>query len=240
MRPRIRILQVSILLALLLALVGAPTHAVTRVKSGSGYGPNANGQDPTNAAGVSACATTTTSADPEPCEAFMQLSSTALGLREFQFSDGENTDAGDIFYVFDLGAISNQTISVAGMTLGLFACGNSGFGAVNYAFDSGGPSNSNLTNPDGVVNNPATNLPWAPGDGPGLACSPVSDDGTQTDANGNPFVYTLANGRIDFGNTSGDEIVVYELPATTPEPGSIGLLAIGVVALVGWLAVRNN
>jgi hypothetical protein len=231
MRSLIRILQVSVLLAFVLALTCAPIHAVTRVKSASGYGPNVGSAGgPTDSSGVMRCASGMILPN---CEAYYILGLTTLdGLSatEYQFSDTGSGDANVIFDVFDLGtgAISSS-LSLSGSILSVFACGDSFTSPgtpSTFAYDS---SQTNLTNP--------------PGGGPGLSCSPIEAGGTgsTTDALGNPFDFTLnTDGSITFGNTSGDDVVVFAEPATaTPEPATFTLMGFGLAALAGLLVRRS-
>jgi hypothetical protein len=231
MRSLIRILQGSALLAVMLTLIGAPTHAATRVKSGSNYGPNVvSDGSPSDPTGVTGCSDGTI---PPACQAYDILGATtldSLSATEYQFSDSDSADANIIFDVFDLGTGSITTpISLGGATFGVFACGDSPTPGTpsTFAYDSG---LVNLTNPAGG--------------GPGLHCSPIEAGvaGNTTDASGNPFNFTLQpDGSITFGNTSGDDVVVFtEATTATAEPATLTLMGLGLAVLAGLFVRRSS
>jgi hypothetical protein len=228
MKSSLTILKILSFAAVLTLVFGLPASATSRVKSGSGYGPYSG--SPSSVNGVSQCA-----AQAGACLGYADLGSTTLGglaATEYLFTGGQN-DGSQEYDVFDLGTSSlNGSNLAAGFSLGIFTCGTD-LTASTYAFDS-------TLNPVTDLPNPVTGLP----------CSPIQSIdnpaiGTQiaaTDANGHPFDFTLkGDGSVSFGNTSGDDIVVFEQPLTaTPEPASKGLLAIGIAALAALVAGRKN
>jgi len=218
MRPLLRILQASLALAFALALIATSASAVTRVKGASNYGPTDPSFDDCRMMKTEPC-----QADQLWTEAPTTLDGGVTVLNAYQFTDG----SGDVFDIFDLGTnpfAGGNTISMGTTPLGVFACGDF-TGPSNFAFDSGGP-----------------------GSPTGLPCSPIAPIDNPTigsqistvDANSNPFDFTLnSNGSITFGVTSGDEIVVFDEQATpTPEPATLSLFGLGLIALAGLLVRR--
>jgi hypothetical protein len=229
-----RFLFISCGLGIVLALACAPIHAGgTRIKGGSGYG----GTDPlgSGSAAVTDCAQMLNPPYPEGCQAYstdgtgtLTVGGLPTTVNEYNFSD--DSDAGVIFDVFDLGAGKYTDVNVAlgGSTLGVFACDGS---QLDFTTPSQVSYSSNQSNF-------------------GIPCSPILANATGAagtlDAGGNPFLFTLnADGSVTFGSTtnpipSTDDVVVFVVPsAATPEPATLTLMGFGLLALAGGLLARR-
>lgn len=231
MRSLIRILQSSAVLACALTLFSPQVNA-TRVKQGSSYGESdAFGN---SLSGVTDCETTDNS--DNGCQAYVLLGSTTLdgiSATEYEFSDG--SDPGVIFDIFNLGSslTNGTTVSLSGAQLGIFTCGDFTGNPSPSDFNSSGPAMGQ------------TGLPCTP-----IGALTASPNGGYTvldftEFNGSlpaGFEFTLnADGSITFNNIpNGDDVVVYDAAATpTPEPSTLGLLGLGIVALGGLLLRRT-
>lgn len=228
MRSFIRIVQVSIMLAFVLALTCAPIHAVT-VRSGSGYGDFTG----TTSTDVNNCFTGST----QTCEAFDLLSNpgTLDGtpvVNAYEFADSGN--GGEEVEIFDLGNIANPLTLTGDPSLQIFACGrNFKTGLVSsVAFDNHGNTISGL--PCTPVSTDTTN-DYAP-------CAMAPSETCTTDSGGQQFAFTSGPNGITFNSTSGDDVVVVSDmgPVSAPEPGMLSLLAVGVVGLIGILVCRTS
>jgi hypothetical protein len=245
MTSTIKFLRVLSALACLSFFVSVSAFAGTRVRGGSGYGPN-------DTAGTQDCLNQGIAVMPTACEAFqpgnfngdftftLNGNSTTHALPAVQFSDGTFNDIGLTFDVFDVGVIADgTTISMGSTALGVFVCSAAGLPS-DHAFDSNGPDHSNLS-------------PTTPG-GPGLPCTPillpaVQTGATYSDSNVDgspalPFDFVInPDGSVTITKGSGDDVVLFDQEgaasvSTTPEPATFALLGLGLVALAGLLLRR--
>lgn len=221
----LRNLSLFVLLSLSLTL---PVMGVTRVKSGSGYGDFTG----TNASSVENCFNGST----QTCEAFNLLPNPgtldgATVLNAYEFADSGN--AGEEVEIFDLGNISNPLTLAGDPSLQIFACGtNFTTGLVSsVAFNNHG---------DSIAGLPCTPVSASSSDY--TACSMAPSETCTTDASNRQFAVTFDQNGITFNSTNGDDVVVISDmgPVATVEPGTVSLLAIGLIGLIGIIVHRTS
>jgi hypothetical protein len=230
MKLSLALLRTLSLVALFSVSLTLPALGVTRVKSGSGYGDFTG----TTASDVENCF----NGSNPTCEAFNLLTNPgtldgATVLNAYEFADSNN--GGEEVEIFDLGSISNPLTLTGDPSLQIFACGANfakGGAVSNVAFDNHGDPLS---------------VP--------LPCTPVSDSSSDyapcfmapsetctADAGNKQFAVTFDQNGITFNSTNGDDVVVVSDmgPVATVEPGTLSLLAIGLIGLIGILVHRTS
>jgi len=211
MRVHADVMKLFVLFVLFAAIATPGSATTIHVRGASGYGP------------LSTYGSCVGSSDP--CEGFQTapftLDLNGLDYQVFQFSDS----SGDNIDVFEIGTIAGSIASPStfflplidtSMDTGVFFCDN---GTSNFAVDSSFPSN------------PLTGLPCTVG-APSTSnfSETVLPTGIKLTFTGNFSDLTLftEDGNLGSGST-----------VSSPEPGSLALLGVGLAALAGKLRRKS-